>query len=303
MDFKDIISEEEMVAIILVNYNGYNDTVECVKSILQSNYCNYKIIIVENGSKDLPRISKDKFLNENCHVIISTINCGFSRGNNIGIRYAIEQYNAKYIMLLNNDTIIKPNTLYCLVDLMKRNSKVGIATCQINTFDNKNIVWFNGGKFNFDTGIADMPGLGMFDDENEIIDKDITFASGCLMMVPQSIINEIGLLDENYFMYAEDTDYCCRILISGYRILFTNRTKIFHKVSASAGKNSKTQQYYMFRNNCYIIKKYGNKPWYGYLRLFYRQRRRLIKGNCSIVSLVRAWNDFRKGIMGKVDIM
>lgn len=96
-----------MIAIILVNFNGYDDTVECVKSIMKSSYRDYKIVLVDNGSGDADKIKNDEFLNSNCSVILNQVNTGFSGGNNLGIKFAEEKYKSEYYLLLNNDTVMK----------------------------------------------------------------------------------------------------------------------------------------------------------------------------------------------------
>lgn len=292
---------ENTVCIILVNYNGYQDTLECVKSIKGSKTCNQKIIIVENASQDRNRIKTDEYLTENTDVIISSENLGFAGGNNLGIDYAMKTYNPQYILLLNNDTVIEPNAIEELISTANRNNKVGIVTGKINYYSEKKKFWAACGKFDFRTGIADQPQMGMIDNGEYDIECEISFASGCVMLIPNYIIKTIGKLDEKYFMYAEDTDYCCRVLREGYKIYYNGKSLIYHKVSASAGVHSVNQQYYMFRNNCYIIKKYCEHPTYGYLRRWYRTIKELLRGEYQIKQLIIAWRDFKKGKIGKRD--
>lgn len=292
----------DKVCIILVNYNGYLDTIECVKSIMASTYKNIEIILVENASKDVDSIKVDVFLNQNTNIVISENNLGFSGGNNLGIKYAIEKYKPKYLMLLNNDTVIEPDTIENLLEMAEKNNNVGIVTGKINYYSKKNTIWAACGKFDFKTGIADQPAMGEIDSGQYDVECEITFSSGCLMFIPIEAYNKVGDLDESYFMYAEDTDYCCRMMKSGYKIFYTGKAVIYHKVSASAGNHSVNQQYYMFRNNCYITQKYCNSPMYGYLRRFYRTVKEIKRGEYQIKNVKRAWKDFRHGITGMVEL-
>lgn len=297
------MKNNENICIILVNYNGYDDTVECIKSIENSDYDNYKIILVDNGSKDKNKILNDNYINNAADVIISEENLGFSGGNNLGIKYAQEKYDPEYYLLLNNDTVIIKDTISNLKKGFDFDSKAGIITGKIYYFSEPKTIWAAGGKFNFNTGIADQPELGKIDDGVQYENTcEVSFATGCTMLISKQVINTVGYLEESYFLYAEDTDYCCRVLNAGFKIIYVGKALIYHKVSASTGKQSNMQQYYMFRNNCYIIKKYCNKPLYGYARRIYRTIKEMKYEHYSLRVLYKAWRDFHKGIIGKVEI-
>ena len=284
------MKNNENICIILVNYNGYDDTVECIKSIENSDYDNYKIILVDNGSKDKNKILNDNYINNAADVIISEENLGFSGGNNLGIKYAQEKYDPEYYLLLNNDTVITKDTISNLKKGFDFDSKAGIITGKIYYFSEPKTIWAAGGKFNFNTGIADQPELGKIDDGVQYENTcEVSFATGCTMLISKQVINTVGYLEESYFLYAEDTDYCCRVLNAGFKIIYVGKALIYHKVSASTGKQSNMQQYYMFRNNCYIIKKYCTIKEMKY-------------EHYSLRVLYKAWRDFHKGIIGKVEI-
>lgn len=290
-----------LIAIILVNYDGIKDTIECVKSIKKSNYENYKIILVDNNSNDSEMIKHSEDLSANCDIILLDRNLGFSGGNNKGIIYAREKYRPDYYMLLNNDTVIQENTLITLLRLTEKTPKVGITTCQINYFYQPELVWFGDGKFDYNTGMADMPGLGKREEYHTKGVREITFATGCLFFIPSSVIQDIGLLDESFFLYSEDAEYSCRVQKCGYKIIYTTETKIYHKISASTGQYSKMQQYYMFRNNCYMIQRFCKYPLLGYLKRFYRTIKEVNRGEYQVTNVIKAWRDYKKGIIGKVD--
>ena len=294
------MKNNENICIILVNYNGYDDTVECIKSIENSDYDNYKIILVDNGSKDKNKILNDNYINNAADVIISEENLGFSGGNNLGIKYAQEKYDPEYYLLLNNDTVITKDTISNLKKGFDFDSKAGIITGKIYYFSEPKTIWAAGGKFNFNTGIADQPELGKIDDGVQYENTcEVSFATGCTMLISKKVINTVGYLEESYFLYAEDTDYCCRVLNAGFKIIYVGKALIYHKVSASTEKQSNMQQYYMFRNNCYIIKRYCNKPLYGYARRIYRTIKEMKYEHYSLRVLYKAWRDFRKNIIGK----
>lgn len=291
-----------MVAIILVNYNGYNDTLKCVQSIKKNDYHDYKIIIVDNASDDRKVLQNDNYLNKETDVLYMNDNLGFSAGNNRGIEYAKKKYDPDFYFLLNNDTEISKNTIKELVNTYEQYSEnCGILTCKINYYSTPDIVWSAGGKFDFFTGLADQPACGKKDSHEFDGIKKITFCTGCVMFISKEIIDLVGLLDENFFLYAEDTDYCCRVMNAGYQLLYTGGAVVYHKVSASTGKGSAISQYYNIRNNLYIIKKYCKIPILGYFKYNYRIIKGLLYKQFCYRNVVKAYKDYKKGVYGKIE--
>lgn len=249
---------QPLVCVILLNYNTYEDTVECVQSLLRLEYDNYRIILVDNASYDAERISKDKFLAEHCDVILSKNNDGFAAGNNIGIKYAKEKYEPAYFWILNNDTVVDRNSLDIMVRRAEDEPLAGLVTGKINFYSDRNRTDYRGGYYDF---VSARTGYFSVEDAPR---TEVTFASGCNWILPCRIIDKIGYIDERYFMYDEDTDYCIRILEAGLKILYCDTSVIFHKISASNGANSRFNQYYMTRNELYIIKKYAPNKFQAY---------------------------------------
>lgn len=295
-------SRKPLVAIILVNYNGYTDTVECVKSIRESTYPAYRIIVVDNGSGDAERLQQDAFLNEHTTLILSEENLGFSGGNNLGIEYAETAFAPEYYFLLNNDTVIEPQALERMVDTCENTADCGILTGRILYYSEPKLLWAAGGKFDFRTGIADQPALGQPDSAAYDGVEETTFCTGCAMLIPARVLKTVGHLEESYFLYAEDTDYCCRVMNAGFKLYYTGEAVIYHKVSASTGRTSDLSQYYNIRNNFYIIQKYCTRPLLGYGKRWYRILRSLLRKELTLGNVVRGYRDFKRGIVGKVDL-
>ncbi|MBK7630774.1 MAG: glycosyltransferase family 2 protein [Ignavibacteriales bacterium] len=133
-----------LVFIIIINWNGYNDTNECINSILKISYPNYEILLVDNGS-DKNEYEKVISLKSKATLIRSEKNLGFSGGNNLGIKYALD-CGADYLLLLNNDTIVEPNFLNPLLKVFEEEINVGIVAPQINYFNEPKKIWSAGGK-------------------------------------------------------------------------------------------------------------------------------------------------------------
>lgn len=281
------------VAIIIVNYNGIQDTIECVESLDSISYKNYEIIIVENASGDREKILESTFLNSKATIIYSDRNDGFSGGNNLGIDYAISK-QFDFVLLLNNDTTVEKNFLNELVQTAYEYN-AAIVTGNIYFYYDKSKLWYSAGEYDFSNGITLMIG----NNSNSTLPIDVSFSTGCLMLISRKTIEECGKLSDDFFLYSEDTEYCCRILQMKRRIVWNPKCVIYHKVSASTRENSPFQEYYLIRNNMYIIKKYCNKKFYAYMKRIWLSIKEIVKGQYKIKPLIDALYDFFNGKVGR----
>ncbi|MEG6532045.1 glycosyltransferase family 2 protein [Caldibacillus thermoamylovorans] len=245
------MNKKPLVYIVIVNYNGLQDTIECINSIKKSTYENYKVVVVDNGSTDNSVSTLIKEFRD-VKLIKSQENLGFSGGNNIGIMFALNQ-NADYVCLLNNDTVVSKDFLKELVEVAINYKDVGIVGGQINFFDNPLKIWFGGGILSKVRGNAYHRFIHM-EEEDKVIISEEDFITGCLQLISRDVINKVGLLNDDYFLYYEDTDYCCRVRNAGYKLIYTNKSKIYHKVSQSTGEKSALFYYYNTRNRLIFIR-------------------------------------------------
>lgn len=245
-----------LVCIIIVNYNGWQDTIDCVESISCNSYSNYRVIIVDNCSTDESSIVLSKLAdNSMIYFIQAEENKGFSAGNNIGIKKAVE-LGAEFFMLLNNDTIVTMDFLSHLVDSYREsNIKNSVFTGLILYEKDRNRIWYAGGSYNKNTALSTHHYMNETMGDIKLRKKEVSFISGCEMLCPISVIDKVGYMDDDYFLYAEDVDFCCRLSKNGYRLFFDPTSVIFHKVSASTSKISSASQYYSVRNRRLLIKK------------------------------------------------
>ena len=245
-----------LVDIIIVNYNNALDTIECVKSLNRITYDNYHVIIVDNGSSDssVEVLCKEQDIVK-YDLICLEDNKGFSAGNNAGIQYAMQQ-EAQYVLLLNNDTLVQPDFLTEMIVYLEGHEGCDAAIGKIYYADYPHRIWYAGGKLNMLTGKAKHCGYGKeelsFKEEKP---SEVTFATGCCICLKASVINDVGFLDEDYFLYEEDSDYCYRMLRKGKHIIYIPSSIIYHKVSASTGAVSPLTQYYTSRNRFLFISK------------------------------------------------
>ena len=258
------------VSIILVNWNGREDTANCLKSLKKLDYSNYEIIVVDNGSTDNSQ-NYLKTIFPNIILIENIKNEGFGKANNIGMRWCLNNSDATYFFIINNDTKIRKDTLSQLIRTAASASNIGIVTPKIYFMDSENIVWFAGGYFDVKRGSARVIGVHELDKGQYDIPTEITFATGCAMLIKKSVIENIGMFDERYFVYEEDVEFSLRVIKYGYKIFYEPNAIVYHRVNASirksdvfsgilSPKNSRAcfYYYYLVRNRLFTMKKHAN---------------------------------------------
>ncbi len=242
------------IFIIIVNWNNFSDTVECIDSLLLNKYNNKKIILIDNGSSDNSVQKIREWIKlKNCDDFITILqieqNIGFGGANNKGIQYALDN-NADFILLLNNDTVVTEDFIDKLITTSLINKKIGVIGCRIHYYNNKEQVWFSGGIINYFKGAF----YHKTDICSNLIESD--FITGCLMLIPSEVFKAVGFFDENYFLNVEDIDFSCRVKEAGYSLIVNCNVIIYHKVSASiGGLYSMRNQYYFHRNRMYFFNK------------------------------------------------
>lgn len=247
------------VGIVMVNYNGAKFQNECIRSLMLSDYQNYYLIIVDNASTDNSLDLLREFNDERIIVLKQKENCGVAKGNNIGIKKSIE-LGCTHTLLLNNDTILTSCFLSELLACEKE-----IVTSKIY-FYNTDKLWYAGGVFKIIKGTAEHLHYGEIDNKN-ICSGYYEYAPTCCMLIKNCVFDNVGFMDEKYFLYFDDTDFCYRAKSCNYKIWLCCESVIFHKVSLSTGGDrSPIAVYYSNRNRLYYIKKFH----FGFLtNLFY----------------------------------
>jgi GT2 family glycosyltransferase len=241
------------VAIIIVNWNGLNDTLACLASLSELNYPTYEVIVVDNGSGDgsVPVIRSNY---SEVSLIETGDNLGFVGGNNVGLNYA-KSRRADYALLLNNDTEVTPNFLNLLVEAAESDPKIGIVGPTIYYYTQPEVIWSAGGLIDWREGVTHMIGLnetdqGQFGDSYRPVD----FVTGCALLIKMSVIDQVGLLDPRFFAYYEETEWCVRVSQAGFKILHVPQAKLWHKISPVAREASPQVHYYMTRNRLLFLK-------------------------------------------------
>lgn len=303
------------VAIILLNYNTYEYTIECLKSLFNQEYINYSIFIVDNNStnnsikyiyefldregKDYILIDdKDEMIGDNKIFLIKSYeNNGYAAGNNIALKKAIASSKFDYYWIMNNDTVVKKDTLSLMVNCLNNDKLKRPVGNYVYYYDNNDIMQMAGGlkinKFNFKPSFSN--------DESEI-----DYLGGVSYLIDNTFISEYGLMYENYFLNSEDLEYFYK-----YKIDFLNKNEsinafnvigdIYHKESATQGKVSPMSNYYYSRNLLYSCRKLAPRRMIGlYCFFVIRIIKWIFKDKKMAKSILIAIRDYKKGILGKV---
>lgn len=239
-----------LAVIIILNWNGWRDTLACVASCRKLTWQNYRIVIVDNGSSDGSEAILRRELTD-IEIIQAGDNLGFAGGNNIGIRRA-QEYGADYVWLINNDAMVDPDALGELVRSLHDNPSAAMAGSKIYYYDTPATIWFAGGAWQKGRLRLRQRGANQVDKGQFEKTCLVGAVSGCSMLVRVSAIEKIGLMDESYFLYWEDTDWCARAWEQKYEVLFAPASHVWHKVSASIGAHTEPQYYYLIRNGLHF---------------------------------------------------
>ncbi len=257
------------VHVIVLNWHGWCDTIACLQSLKALDYPHVRLTVVDNASTD-DSVARIRQAHPDVHLLVCDRNYGFAEGNNIGIRYALEQ-GADYVWILNNDTIVAPDSLSKLVAACVADPAIGTAGPKIYYADPPDRLWFAGAIFRPWLGLSVILGHDQIDDHRRWETQcDASFITGCAMLVRSELFSQIGLFDPIYFFMGEDLDFGMRARTSGWRNVYVPAATIRHKVSSSSGgAGSPFSLYYSCRNWFLLMQKHARVVhWPGFLLLF-----------------------------------
>ena len=265
------MAENKLTYIIVLNYNAYQDTIDCLESILNLSLKYYKIVFVDNASTDSSVTNIQKWITANFYnnikILKSNNNGGYSLGNNLGIRYALKKDDCEYMWILNNDTLIDSDSLRNLIKSDKNK--------------NTDTIW--GSKVLYPDGRIQSLGCKInnkfmltYHNYNNVVDRNIEFKidkidyiHGCSMFFNRSIIEKIGYLSEEYFMFFDDVDFCKRAVDQGIQLNISQKSIVIHREGKAIKKNK--LEYLSVINRIKYAKKYfPNHIYYVYLGVWYK---------------------------------
>ncbi len=307
------------VYVILLNWNGWRDTIDCLSSLKQVTYQNLHIVILDNASTDNSIEEMSRWIQKNgmlfslyvlesrkafpgkiidsqpCQngpvgvsILSSSSNLGFCAGNNVAMEFAARE-NADYFLVLNNDTICEKGFLEPMVRVAVADNNAGLVGGSIYYANMPDVKWWDGGELGFFLG---------FRRSNKSLEKNVyvtDWVVGCMMLIPRKIFEVFGGFDENFFAWCEDVELSIRIRKNGYSLLLVPESKIFHKVSRSIGVRSPLAYYYFARNSLLLRKKHLGKTGQIFFLAYFLSSWFF---RCCVFLLRRRFDLVRAGCMG-----
>jgi GT2 family glycosyltransferase len=246
------------VTIIIVAWNQLEKTLACLDTVSALEYPHLRALLVDNGSE--PPLAE--FVGAR-HSIIEVLqlprNLGFAGGYNAGLHRALEG-QSRYYLLLNNDTLLEPGMLAKLVDEIESDRDIGLVTAKIYYVTEPRRIWTVGANLNVFLDLKD-GGKDQIDRGQWDAPRDIDFAPFAAILIRREVLEQVGMLDEGYFLYYEDMDYCRRARAAGWRLRLRPDALVFHNVSASTGgRDSPLERYWMAQSSGRYFRTHGRGP-------------------------------------------
>lgn len=243
------------IGIIILNWNGWQDTLNCLASLRQVDYPKPQldIIVVDNGSRD----DSVERLRQQQDIVLLELSCnvGFAAGSNIGIRRAISD-GCNYVLLLNNDTLVPPEFLMPLLEVFAAEVRAGVVSPKIRYEDPPDRLWYAGGNFLGSRLLGEMVGMGQIDAGQHDRARVVDFAVGCCMLIGCSVFEQVGYLDERFFFYHEDVDFSLRTARAGFKIFYQPASVIMHRVSHSTRGNLPARAFHEAQSRIVFFRKH-----------------------------------------------
>jgi len=278
-----------MVYIIVLNWNGYLDTISCLESVTKLAESSFKVVVCDNNSSDnsLGHIqawyknnnTKNLYLasadyccfsspeefsgyqsltDKGFYAIQTGSNLGYAGGNNVGIRFALAQKDMSHVWVLNNDTEVDPHALSAMLTRCEADPSIGICGSKMVYFDRRDTLQGLGGVYNRWLGTTKhyaghAPSHMVFDED--VVSKNIDYVIGASMLISRNLLEKVGLLCEDYFLYFEELDLTLRAKKKGFLTAVSINSVVFHKEGASVSR-SDISDYYFVKNKFLITKSF-----------------------------------------------
>lgn len=293
------MQDHPKVYVLLLNWRGWQDTIECLESVFRQDHSRYRVVVCDNdsGNESLERIAEwargeraapvpeTERLRELCSpavpkpipyveldrvaaergeggdaplVLVQTGgNLGYAGGNNVGLRYAQARGDAAYVWLLNNDTVIDPRALAAMVEVAEEDPRAGMVGSRLMYYgDPGRIQAIAGGTVVPWSGLTRHLGAEQTDPErwSEVVEPD--YVTGASMLVRGALLDDVGLLDERYFLYSEEVDWCLRAREAGWRLLYAPGSTVWHKGGQSVQYSSPLHDYHTVRGMLLLVRRF-----------------------------------------------
>lgn len=284
-----------MIYVILVNWNSWRDTQECILSLSKMVGLEFKVIVCDNNSSD-DSIQRLESLCSNVpdgllRIVNTGGNLGFAGGNNVGINIALADPETSHIWLLNNDTTVDSDALSRLLEKMRDDERIGICGSTLLFAHDPQVIQAVGGKYNSWLGLSAhiLGGVTYSAEQCEQVNPDeFDYVVGASMLVSRNFIEKVGLMDEQYFLYCEELDWATRAKRAGFKLGYAPSSLVYHKEGGTTGSAShiKRKNRSVFADRCaqrscllYAKKHFPNKKWFVVLFFVVKATKRLLQGD------------------------
>jgi GT2 family glycosyltransferase len=262
------------ITVVLVHFNTDTETKACLDSLLKTTHQGFEtqIVVVDNGSKVALKLPERLQMHSQITLLRSESNLGFSGGNTLGISHALQQQSSEYVLLLNTDTLIHPQAIEELHAFLQREREVGMVSPKIyfapgkefhhasyTSADKGKVLWYGGGSIDWRNLLAFHRNVDELERGQTDAQSRSEFATGCAVMIRREVLEAIGSLDDNFFLYLEDVEWSVRAARMGYQIGYCPQAVVWHlNASSVQGSGSATQVYYQTRNRAWFFWKFGS---------------------------------------------
>ncbi len=321
---RETIGFSSRVVAVVLNWNAWADTIACVESLLASTHVPHQIVICDNGSRDdsIARLkqwgeNRDGFVSfrnpeealEGVHLAAPLVlialpeNGGYAHGNNIGIRYAIDRSNAEFVWILNNDTVAHGEALEKMLEVAESDRTIGIVGSKLLRFDQPDTIQAMGGGHIIPVLCHDTQlHSGQKEASVGTVPIALDHIVGASLLVRAEAVCAVGLIDESYFLYREETDWCIRMRRAGWKLYCCPKATVWHKQSHSIGFKSPLHDYYAVRNMLRLVWKFypaAAPTAFGYFALRSMLPKLVRFEIARLVAVIHAFSDFFSGISGR----
>jgi GT2 family glycosyltransferase len=257
---------EKPLLIIIVNWNLKEHTAACIRSVHKTGYpC--QILVVDNGSQD----GSANFITHrfpDVSVLALPHNSGFAAACNTAVHAGVNA-QTKYVLLLNNDTIVHQDFFVELISAAEAHPQAGILGPKVYSATDPRRLWHVGARRRRWVLAAVNSGRNQWDDGQFDQMREVDYIFGCAMLIRRAVIESIGVLDTRFFLYLEDMDFCLRAQAAGYRLLLVPQAKMWHHGAASTVQNPGLRKYHLARSTVYFLKKHAARIWFPAAAVFW----------------------------------
>lgn len=251
------MEEPARVAVVVLDWNGGEETLACLESVYASRGLEPRVILVDNASRS-PIVSAARHRFPGIEVHENDSNLGYAGGNNVGLRSALAT-DAECVVVLNNDVRVRPETLRSLVDVAGADASIAAVGARVLRADDPSRLWMAWGEVTYRQSLVGLPGRDEADRPPFDAQRDAAWVSGCALLLTRGALEQIGLFDEEYFAYHEEVDWCARAREENLRVVYAGQTAVTHRGEGSSGGGYVSRkQYLAARNMVRFVARHGS---------------------------------------------